>query len=300
MEQHKKNLENLCRVCAKKGKKYTFNKNSDACKALLLAAFGVDVDSEAEEVYPTYVCSNCYKSMKRIKQSKESGVILKSHLSISTWLPHTESCLICNYESSRGGRPPKRKLSGHGTGRPRDDDISHLSREIMRAVNNINPPQYSNIPLQASHFFPTPTLPSLLCQHCRSIPNRPIELLPCHHLICISCIMKITETRILTCMCSPAEITVTTPHPVVLQLLSSLLLNCPQLCGQVIELKGLLQHLESNCSTTDIPPLSQVTVQQLVDSPPGSAVEQHSMGLLVEKFIPPSGSVTYKSAVGKV
>ncbi len=111
----------------------------------------------------------------------------------------------------------------------------------MREVNKITP---------VSLFLPTPTL---LCQHCKSIPNQPIELLPCHHLICVTCIEKITETSILTCTCNSATQnanTISIPHPVILKLLSSLLLKH---CDQVIELGHLCNHLESNCTSHPYP-----------------------------------------------
>ena len=233
--------------------------------------------------------------MNRIKRSKESGVALKSQLTLSSWLPHSdEACPVCDSE------PTSQRLAGTRrglVGRPRNDDVTHLSREVMRAVNNINPPQYSHLPLERAHFVPIPIIPRLVCQHCNCVPNRPIELLPCHHLMCVSCIATITETHILTCSCSPVETEVVEPHPVVIQLLQSLLLNCPKGCGQVITLQDLLQH---NCVRKYPPPLNQITVQHLLDSPPGSAVEQQAMGLLVEKFLPSGGSVTYKSSSGKV
>lgn len=293
MEGHQSRLKFLCRVCAKTSKKYSHRKDSDVCKPLLLAAVGVDVESEPKEVYPSCVCNKCYLSLQRIKKSKETGVVLKSQLILSSWSPHSdESCPICDDDSSDKHQIKK------SAGRPRNDDICHLSREIMREVNNINPPQYSNLSLESSHFLPTPILQSLLCQHCKCIPNRPLELFPCHHLICILCIIKITETHTLTCSCSPVETQIIQPHPVVIELLGSLLLNCPGECGQVITLQLLLQHLQSNCvrrNVTPTPPLSQITVQQIIDSAPESAVVQYTMGLLVEMFIPSSGSVLYKS-----
>lgn len=271
-------------------------KDSHACKSLLKATLGVDVDSEPKEIFPVLVCNNCYRSMQRIQSSKESGMVLSTQLRLSSWVPHSESCPVCYCDN--GSDKHKRRRSG--TGRPCSNDISHLSREVMRVVNNINPRQYSNLPLQRSHFLPTPNIQSLLCKHCLCIPNRPLELLPCRHLVCISCITRITKTNILTCACSPIESQVVEPHPVVTELLGSLLLTCPGGCGQIIALGHLLEHQQSNCAMGNIPLLSQINIQQLVDSPPGSEVEQHVMGLLVEKFIPSSGSITYKSSNGRV
>lgn len=70
-------------------------KDSNPVKSLLLAAFGVDIANESEEVYPHLVCNNCYLSMKRIQKSQEMGVALNSSLSLSSWSPHSESCSIC-------------------------------------------------------------------------------------------------------------------------------------------------------------------------------------------------------------
>lgn len=180
MADHQNRLKNMCRVCGKRPKKYSHNKESDACKSLLLGSFGIDVKSEPKEVYPHLVCNNCYLSMQRINRSKESGIALKSHLTLSSWLPHCdESCLVCDGKMTNDRH---QSLAVEGRGRPRNDDITHLSRNTMRAVNSINPPQYSDLSLDRSFFLQVPILSSLLCQHCNCIPNRPLELQPCHHL----------------------------------------------------------------------------------------------------------------------
>lgn len=115
----------------------------------MLATFGVDVGSEATDIYPYSVCNNCYSAMKRIQSSKESGVVLRSQLQLSSWLPHSdESCPVCDGRSSDSNGKP----SGPGIGRPRNDDIMHLGREVMRAVNKINPPKYSNLSLERSQY----------------------------------------------------------------------------------------------------------------------------------------------------
>lgn len=77
MDEHQSRLTLLCRVCGKSPKTYMHRKDSNACKALMLAAFGVDVGNESTEIYPHLVCNHCYLSMKRIKKSKETVVVLK-------------------------------------------------------------------------------------------------------------------------------------------------------------------------------------------------------------------------------
>ena len=135
------------------------------------------------------------------------------------------------------------------------------------------------------------------------VPNQPLEIMPCHHLVCTNCVGKITEMRILTCTCSSYEISadnISIPHPIVLRLLGSLLLKCPLLCGQVVALEQLCKHLDSNCMDSDLPSLSNITVQQVLESPPGSTMERLVMGTLSSNFIPQNGSVTYKLSNGKV
>lgn len=131
MEEHLSRVKILCRVCGKNPKSYMHRKISDKVKPLLLSAFGVDVSNEPAEIYPSLVCNHCYLSlsMQRIAKSKETGVVSKSQLALSSWLPHsdTEYCSVCHGDVSE-----KQKKSGSvGRGRPLNTDISHLSRTIL-------------------------------------------------------------------------------------------------------------------------------------------------------------------------
>lgn len=78
-------------------------------------------------------------------------------------------------------------------------------------------------------------------------------------------------------------------------------MNCPGECGEVIELKHLLDHQRGgSCTAVNTSSMLHITVQQLLDSPPGSGIEQQAMGKLVEKFIPSGGPTIYRSTSGKV
>ena len=55
MEQHKKYLQNLCRVCGKNSKTYKHDINSDLCKAALYSAFEIAAESECENIFPKIV-----------------------------------------------------------------------------------------------------------------------------------------------------------------------------------------------------------------------------------------------------
>lgn len=223
-------------------KSYQHAKSSDVCTSLISLAFGVKVAAESDDIYPPSVCHNCFRILQKIKEAKQTRVTYKTALSLSGWTPHNDNennpCPVCHNVSRH------KKIKSQG--RPCKDDITHLGRNIMREVNAINSPQFSDLPLALSLFLTTPALQDLLCQHCHSVPNQPVEILPCHHLLCVACIGRITETDILKCTCNQTEVTaenLSIPHPVVLKLLKSLLLKCPLLCGQIIEFQNLSKHL---------------------------------------------------------
>ena len=156
MEHHLSNLKKLCRICGLKLKSYSHDKKNETCKSLMSTSFGMDTTDEDEDIYPTSVCHNCYRTMQKIKKSVETRVAFNTDLKISTWVPHHEFCNICY---GRNGGTKKVKSQG----RPRNDDITHLSREMMRAVNTINPPKYTDLTLYSSLFLKSSFLDDLLC-----------------------------------------------------------------------------------------------------------------------------------------
>ncbi len=124
MDHHQSIIKNLCRVCGKKVKSYTHDKSTDMCKSLLYAAFGIEVTSEPDDVYPPSVCHSCYRTMQKIEKGRQSRVVFKTQLSISSWTPHTdtEPCQVCNGEDIQRHKKVK------STGRPCNRDITHLGR----------------------------------------------------------------------------------------------------------------------------------------------------------------------------
>ena len=106
-------------------RKYKDNKKSDTCRSLLLFAFGVDITDEPEDIYPTLVCNNCYRTMQRISSAKSSGVPFNTSLTLSSWSAHSQACQLCSQECESGGWPRKKKH----TGRPLAADVTHLARQ---------------------------------------------------------------------------------------------------------------------------------------------------------------------------
>ena len=119
--------------------------------------------------------------------------------------------------------------------------------------------------------------------------------------MCVSCIQRQSSNGSqLSCPCNNEAVSptdVSTPSKLTLMILSGLLVRCDRGCGQVIELENIMQHIESNCTYIPVPQPSRITVLEL-DLP--SNLQTQMMGLVVDKLIPAHGSVTLRSASGKV
>ena len=67
-------------------------------------------------------------------------------------------------------------------GRPKHN----LKKETEKKLKEINTPTYANFPLQKSYFISSPILDKLICNFCKCIPNKPVDLLTCRHLcVCL-------------------------------------------------------------------------------------------------------------------
>ena len=296
MEQHKEHLSTKCRVCARKATSKPHNKNSDICKRILSSVYGVDVEGESEEVFPPSICNSCFLVLRRASIENDKGPILMVH----SWLPHGELCEVC--APSNAGR--KKKTT---RGRPSDSDPQYISRNIIRKINTIQTTVFAEEgSLENTLFLPSPFLDYLLCKHCHCIPYQPIELLTCRHYLCTPCIRDILKLGTISCPCSEVNLTpdqLCAPSELTLNIMGSLLIRCNMKCGQVLELKHLKAHLQSNCTKSEIPPPYSITVEQLLvkypDREPPLMVT-HTMGLLTEKMLPSGGHLTCRSSSGKV
>lgn len=129
----------------------------------------------------------------------------------------------------------------------------------------------------------------------------------CNHYMCVPCIISSCEAgNILSCSCNNSPIAVhqlRAPCVVVMKLFNSLLVRCMSQCGQVMEMKHLKQHLESNCAHIQILSPSKITVDHILHTPDNSTpsqMEVQTTGLLVEKLMPVKGPIRYRSTSGKV
>lgn len=269
------------------------NKNSEACKAVLLSV-SIVVDSDITDIQPDTVCNSCYIILGQTKKAKERGDATRD-IHVHTWLPHTESCSLCS-EESFGGRPKKRKVEG----RPKD------SVNYLRMVNSLHLTQLTDSSLHRSYFCSSSVLEDLVCKICSCVPCQPVEILSCRHFLCKTCIVSACETGSMSCPCNSLTLHASqliAPSNVVLKLLESLLVRCTKGCGQVMELKHLRAHLTCNCASTLVPSPSNISVQQLLDqdhSSTPSIMKVQTLGLLLDEVLPASRSITCKTPSGKV
>ena len=280
------------------------NTNSDLCRAALSSAFGIAAETESGDINPQIVCHCCYLTLRQIKTARDKGRYRETNLVPLTWLPHGDPCTVCHDASTTArGRPRKIKAKG----RPRDDDLDHQSRKIVHHLSTLRTHKFSDYALDNTCFLTSPHLQHLSCQLCLTIPNEPLQILSCQHILCMSCIRSGCEKEApIVCPCSSIPIRtdcIAIPSPFIIDILGSLLICCGEGCGQILELKHYQQHRNSKCSSTPVPPPSMVTVQQLLDLQEGgstSTLRSQTTSLLLQKIVPSNGPVQCKSASGQV
>ena len=295
MEGHKKHLQTLCRICGNK-RVLTHDKNSKLCTVALLSVFDIDVREESGLFFPPLICHCCDSTVMQLHRAQEEKHFRETSLVPQTWIPHSDCCQLCdNASEPLRGRPKKRKAQGRSS----DDDTHYHNRKLLHH------PTYRDSKLHPSRFLKSPHLDHLTCKICSSIPNQPLQILSCGHLLCLSCtehLLNQNETA-LACPCSNTVISMTelgVPSQLSLQILESLMLSCDRGCGQILELQHLRRHINSKCTDTPIPPPAKITVEQLLDMGSTSRLQMHTMGLVAEKIIPSNGPVTLCSSTGKV
>jgi hypothetical protein len=140
---------------------------------------------------------------------------------------------------------------------------------MIHHLTTLNTPNYAQTPLNRSHFLTTPHLDDYACRLCQCIPNQPLQIFPCQHFLCMSCVRHLCGSeKDITCPCN--------------------------------ELQELGAHIDSGCTEVHLPPPSKVTVEQLLQLPPSSWLYTAIMGLVAEKITLTSTPVTLRSSSGKV
>lgn len=110
MEQHKCQLDDLCRLCgckpSKLRKQATMAKKRPSYMYMcaefheeLLSAFHIDTTKDSPEIHPPKFCNKCYVMMKRVTVASQSQTSYKCLLEPYDWSSHTISTckVVCNF-----------------------------------------------------------------------------------------------------------------------------------------------------------------------------------------------------------
>ena len=219
----------------------------------LFSVFQIRVEEESGDIYPSGVCHGCYLTLRKLLNAKEAGQYRNTDLVPLTWIPHNDLCQLCeNTSVTPRGRPKKRR----GSGRPRADDIQHQGRKIYHHVGHLQTHKYYNTSLDSKHFLATLCLEDLHCVICHSIPNEPVQIQGCGHLMCVTCVCSRCESESETACCSGVPIaaeSLCVPSALIKKCLDNLLIHCVKGCGQILEFKHLMIHTDSECTNTPLP-----------------------------------------------
>ena len=137
-------------------------------------------------------------------------------------------------KASVGGRPKKLRI-----GRP----SSNSNRSAMVHIASIAPRSFFHSTDYRSQVLQSPSsavsVEDLVCQLCRSIVDRPIQLTTCNKLVCMNCLCTRLKQGEYCCPCCSQDhikdhTTMVQPSPVVMKILGELKVTCDK-CQQQIE-----------------------------------------------------------------
>jgi len=252
MENHRKSLESLCRLCTKKLGRVSYSTNTPAEKGsnitLLQQCFECQITENAD-IYPPRFCNSCSLTLKRIKKSQHDGTVYRTSLTLHSWTAHTEeNCVTCEMVEARktGGRPKIKK------------NIQGCPSALSTHIRSVAGPRYRcSIPVTPNRVLATSgvAISDLTCTACDCVVDEPVEL-ACKHLVCYSCCLKILRTNLHSFPCPHCQhhhqletSTFQPPAPLVDKLLQKVVVKCDmEQCSQATHLPDLKAHIDSKCT----------------------------------------------------
>ena len=289
MEDHRKSLLSLCRICTKKLGRVSYSVDAPVGKggkeSLYSQCFGESAHNP--DIHPPRYCNACYLTMKRKWQARKEGKVYRSSLAPHNWESHEDSsCSTCNMVASRkiGGRP---KLPARIVGCP-----AYLTSH----VRSIAGPKYRcSAPLTLDRFPSGPGVDDLVCPLCQNILDEPVEL-ACKHHLCFPCCLQILTSNITSFPCPRCnhshELAVASfqsPAPIVDKLLQQLVVICEaEKCTKSVYLRDLKLHIESSCKRHHCDVHHAVTLDQVLQEPtdtPPTRIEMETAGHVVRKIL---------------
>ena len=85
MDQHRKSLESLCRICTKKLGRASYSSQTPAGKgnnkSMIEQCFECEV-TEDPDIYPPRFCNLCYLTMRRVMKAQVDGTVYRTSLAV--------------------------------------------------------------------------------------------------------------------------------------------------------------------------------------------------------------------------
>ncbi|XP_047130965.1 V(D)J recombination-activating protein 1-like [Hydra vulgaris] len=192
MELHNKNLNYLCRICAKWIGIRQYNV-TDKIKIIIEQVFLVKL-TEIKTVHPEKICHKCCCTINNLKKRKTTTALLL----FNEWQPHSINCATCHIAEKEKNTTistrsflkkakslKKSKLPGKYR---KCWTIAMFTsiKENLIPIYNLN----EDIDILELKNDLNPFLQLCLCCICNKIPQTPVSLKRCEHLFCFLCIVE--------------------------------------------------------------------------------------------------------------
>ena len=292
MENHTKNLQDLCRICTKKLGRVSYSTTKPAEKgskvSLIEDCFCCQL-TDKTDTHPPRFCNPCYLTMCRMRKARRDGTVYRTSLTLCTWTEHQNgNCNTCKMVEERkfGGRPKVVK------------NIQACPTHLTDHIQSVSGPRYRcTNPLTPDRFLTggTVCIDDIVCKSCDNILDEPIEL-PCTHLLCRLCCFHLLASHPHSFPCPHCEHThelsvasFRAPAALVDRLLRQLVVRCDrEKCKKVVHLCDLKAHLDSKCVLYATTIRQSITLdhilQQPVDAPP-TQIEMETAGHIIRKIL---------------
>lgn len=193
---HSSWIQNYCRVCGGKLSRYKVSYDCHrGSNQIKLQAIGVSVEGDREDIHPRRFCHRCYNACTRMVKARSSGKGYCPSLTKFEWSGHSnDNCLVCQHflKSTRGR--PKKPVP---VGRPPD----YLVR-LCESLEERAPPSLQLDFATRERLSRHPALHELKCSFCHLVLDRPVNLVSCNQLVCLTCcIGYIHQHSDLSCPC---------------------------------------------------------------------------------------------------
>ena len=300
MEEHKRYLQEVCRVG---GRKFTSScKQStrygvEQCKEELEKVHGICVERDGPDVHPQYICVLCERALKRARRKASfcgggCGVAVK-------WVPHQRiNCIFCTNHTAkaRGKRQvaikPSTQLRGvaairkHGSQQGLADaaastSISGMDETEEQVLKKACKAHRASMPLAPGRFIDKEAVQIFL--KCNMAVDSAIQAACYEELFCASCICQwlAANNKCPACSAEIKSSLLCQPGRAVTRLIGILSIRCdfytPSLkgCLHVVPLHQLQGHVQS-CpfnpeSVSQQPPIRSVrkssTVAEVLSAP---------------------------------